>query len=286
MMRKNMTKLLLSAIAVAAVIAIIMPKVVHVAGMHPDYNGEIYSIPAGKKALIIGTNHGILNRLGETSGDPTGAAVSEVSHPYYTFLDAGMSVDVASINGGEIPLDPQTLSRMMITDHDKRYLKDPSFQAKLHHSVPIDDIQVSDYDVIFLAGGWGAAYDLGQSALLGEKISEAYYTDELLIGAVCHGVLGLIKAKDKNDNLLIAGREMTGVTDKQIDELGITVTPLHPESELRKAGAIFKSETAFLDVFATLVTVDQEKRFITGQNQNSGLAAAHKILELIAKHSE
>jgi hypothetical protein len=28
--------------------------------------------------------------------------------------------------------------------------------------------------------------------------------------------------------------------------------------------------------------VDVEKRFVTGQNQNSGLEAAHKILELLA----
>jgi putative intracellular protease/amidase len=281
-MRKTIAKLLLSAIGVLAIAAVAAPKILHSAGLHPDYTGEIHSVPSGKKALIIGTNHGILNQLGETNGDATGVAISEVSHPYYTFLDAGISVDIASINGGDIPVDPQTLSRMIITEHDKRYLKDPSLQAKMRHSIPISDLKISDYTVIFIAGGWGAAYDLGQSELLGEKMSEAYYASNIFIGAVCHGVLGLIKAKDKDGNLLIAGREMTGVTDKQIDELGITATPLHPESELRKAGAIFKSETAFRDVFATLVTVDQEKRFITGQNQNSGLAAAHKILELIA----
>jgi hypothetical protein len=95
-------------------------------------------------------------------------------------------------------------------------------------------------------------------------------------------VLGLVKALDKNGNLLIAGRNMTGVTDKQITELGITLTPMHPESELRKAGVNFESKTAFRDIFATHVTVDIEKRFVTGQNQNSGLEAAHKIIELLA----
>ena len=58
---------------------------------------------------MIGTNHGILNAPGETSGDPTGVALSEMTHPYYTFLDAGMTVDVASIEGGNIPIDPGTL---------------------------------------------------------------------------------------------------------------------------------------------------------------------------------
>ena len=75
---------------------------------------------------------------------------------------------------------------------------------------------------------------------------------------------------------------MTGVTDKQIKELGIEVTPLHPETELRKAGVIFESQTAFRDMLATHVTVDDEKRFVTGQNQNSGSETSHKMMAVIA----
>ena len=71
---------------------------------------------------------------------------------------------------------------------------------------------------------------------------------------------------------------MTGVTDKQIQELGIEVTPLHPETELRRVGAVFEGESAFRDVF-----VDDERRFVTGQNQNSGLEAAHVVTALLAE---
>ena len=39
---------------------------------------------------------------------------------------------------------------------------------------------------------------------------------------------------------------MTGVTDvKQIEELGIAFTPMHPEIELKKAGVEFESNTRF-----------------------------------------
>ena len=71
---------------------------------------------------------------------------------------------------------------------------------------------------------------------------------------------------------------MTGVTDKQIEELGIiAVTPQHPETELRKAGVVFESPTlAFRDMsLRPIVVVDDEQRFVTGQNQNSGREAAH-----------
>jgi putative intracellular protease/amidase len=153
--------------------------------------------------------------------------------------------------------------------------------SKLQNSTPIKDIDFTEYDIIFISGGWGGAYDLGFSELLGEKISEAYYSSKAIIGGVCHGVLGLIKAKDKDGNLLIAGRKMTGVTDKQLKELGIMFTPQHPEEELRKAGAIFQSETAFKDIFATLTVVDDEKRFVTGQNQNSGHETAYAMMEIL-----
>jgi putative intracellular protease/amidase len=95
-------------------------------------------------------------------------------------------------------------------------------------------------------------------------------------------VLGLVNAKNREGNTLIAGRHMTGVSDKQIEELGIEMTPLHPETELRRAGAIYESQTAFRDLFATHVVVDDEQRFVTGQNQNSGLETAHRMMQVIA----
>ena len=270
-------------VGLVIIVAIAIPTILHKAGVHPEYKGPTTELP-GKRALIITTSHAVLNAPGETTGDATGVFGSELTHPYYTFTDGGMSVDVASIKGAEIPIDPSSFNRPIITTEDKRYLKDSVFQAKVKNSIPIADIDVSQYDIIFLSGGWGAAYDLGQSELLGEKISQAYYSSlSPVIGGVCHGVLGLINAKDNSGQLLIAGRKMTGVTDKQIKELGIAVTPLHPETELRKAGVVFESNTAFIDFFATHVVVDDEKRFVTGQNQNSGLETSHKMMAVIAE---
>jgi len=268
-------------------IVLALPTLLHKAGLHPEYHGEIAQVPAGKRALIIATNHSVLSAPGETSGDATGVMASEMTHPYYNFLDARMEVDIASIKGGEIPVDPQTLSRIVRTPEDDRFLADSIFLAKVKNSLTIVDVDVTQYDIIFIAGGWGAAYDLGYSTELGEKITEAYYADkQAVIGGVCHGVLGLIKAKDRDGNLLIAGRRMTGVTDKQIKELGIIdITPQHPEAELRKAGVIFESQTAFRDLFATHVVVDDEERFVTGQNQNSGHETAQKMMAIVAKNS-
>jgi putative intracellular protease/amidase len=195
-----------------------------------------------------------------------------------------MNVDVASIRGGEIPIDPQTLSFVFKTPEDERYLTDPVAQAKVNNSIPIAEVDIDQYDIVFLSGGWGAAYDLGQSPELATKVSESYYgAKAAVIWGVCHGVLGLINARDRDGKLLIAGRRMTGVTDKQIRELGIEITPLHPETELRKAGVVFESQTAFRDFLATDVVVDDEQRFVTGQNQNSGLETAHTMMRVLSE---
>lgn len=268
---------------VGGILILALPTIMHKAGMHPEYQGPEFELP-GKRALIITTSHGVLAAPGESEGPATGVAASELVHPYYIFSDGGMQVDVASINGGSIPIAPDSLGRMTATPHTNRFLKDPIFQAKVENSIPIGEIDFTQYDIVFLAGGWGAAYDLGYSDVLARKISEAYYGDrQAVIGGVCHGVLGLINAKDRDGNLLIAGRRMTGVSDKQVRELGIEITPQHPETELRKAGAVYESQTAFRDLFATHVVTDVERRFVTGQNQNSSSETAHVMMGVIAK---
>jgi len=273
-----------SVVVFVAALLFAAPSIIQAMGVHPEHNGPTYTVE-GKKALIVTTSHDVLAPVGETEGPATGVASSELTHPYYVFIEAGMEVDIASIQGGEIPVDPTSLNYFVISDEDRRSRKDPVFQAKLMNSIKIDDVDFASYDVVFLSGGWGAAYDLAQSDVLAVKISEAYYSEkETILGSVCHGPLGFVNAKDMDGNLLIEGRTMTGVTNRQLDALNIEFTPKHPETELKKAGAVFESETAFPnDFFATHVTMDYEERFITGQNQNSGLEVSHLITEILSK---
>ena len=272
-------------VGTSAVLLSLLPNILHQAGLHPDYAAAKEYNLNGKKALIITTSHSVLNGPGETTGKPTGVFASEMTVPYYEFQDAGIDVDVASIKGGEIPIDPQSFLFMIKSKADKRFLEDECFQEKVINSLKVDNIDFTKYDAIWLAGGWGAAYDLGQSEVLGKKVSEAYYAQKPLIGSVCHGALGLIQARDTLGNFLITGRKMTGVTDKQLIELGITQTPLHPETELRKLGVEFKSNTGNRDIFQTITVIDEERRFVTGQNQNSGHETAQMMMAIMLENS-
>ena len=51
----------------------------HKKGLHPDYDGKEYNL-SGKKALVVTTSHDVLNKPGETTGDPTGVFASEIVH--------------------------------------------------------------------------------------------------------------------------------------------------------------------------------------------------------------
>jgi putative intracellular protease/amidase len=251
-----------------------LPATLRALGLHPHYSGPRTALPGGR-ALVVTTSHAT---LGE-GGPATGVFGSEMTAPYYAFLDAGMAVDVASIRGGAIPIEPLSFRWFLAADSDRRYQHDATFQAKVHTSLALEALDFRDYDIIFLAGGWGAAYDLGRSDTLGKKISEAWAVGKV-VGGVCHGPLGLLRATEPDGRPLLNGKHVTAVTDRQVAQLGITQTPQHPERELRQAGAVFESSTAFRDIFATHVVADG--RLVTGQNQNSGMATAQRMLSIAA----
>ena len=250
-----------------------VPALLRAMGLHRHFAAPRRNL-AGKRALVIATSH---DTLGDT-GKKTGVFASEMTAPYYTFLDAGMSVDVASVRGGKIPIEPMSVKWPLRSSHDSRFLKDADFRRKTDASPSVSGIDGAQYDAVFLAGGWGAAFDFEQSPELGRLLLQAEEAGAV-IGGVCHGPLGLLAARRGNGQPLVNGRRVTAVTDKQVNELGITHTPRHPERDLRAAGAKFEASTKFRDIFASHVVVDG--RLVTGQNQNDGAETADRMMQAI-----
>ncbi|MCW2542564.1 MAG: putative sulfatase [Frankiales bacterium] len=248
-------------------------KLLQKVGMHPEDTVTSQQSAPGRRALVVATNHGWLS-----NGKPTGVFASELTVPYYHFLDAGMQVDVASPLGGLIPVDPRSLKPVLRTAADDRYLADDVLQGKTQLSLAIGDLDMSEYDLVFLAGGWGAAFDFGVSKPLADQMTAAAGLD-LVIGGICHGPLGLRNAKTADGHPLLEGRKVSAVTDKQVRELRITSTPMHPEKELRKTGALFESSTRFRDPFANHWVADDN--LVTGQNQNAGPMVAREMVNRV-----
>ena len=81
-------KISIGILLIAILVWIGLPVVLQGLGLHPEcppFEGDL----AGHSALVIATSHSEM--CGE-SGGKTGVAASELLHPYYEFLDAGMDV--------------------------------------------------------------------------------------------------------------------------------------------------------------------------------------------------
>jgi putative intracellular protease/amidase len=244
-------------------------------GIHPNDREAVTLDMSGTKALCIATNHGVLD-----IGVATGVFGSELTVPYYVFLDAGMQVDVASPLGGIIPVDPLSMKPEIRTPDDDRLLADEELRGKLMNSLAVADVDFTAYDLIYFAGGWGAAFDLAQSETLGRKVTEAYAAGRVL-GGICHGPLGLLQGRTKSGELIVRFRHLTAVTNRQLQQVGVSVTtPLHPETALREAGALFESQThKVADFFANHFVCDGD--LITGQNQNAGPMVARLMMQRV-----
>ena len=273
-MKKRWLVLLGIVLALGALVAA-LPLLLQLMGLHPNKDAEPYDL-AERRALIITTSQ---DTLGDT-GKATGVYASEMTIPYYEFLGSGMTVDIASIRGGTIPIDPMSIKWPLATAADKKFLADSDFREKVEESLAVEQVDFTSYDVVYLAGGWGAAYDLAQSPELAQGLAIANANGTIL-GAVCHGILGLVPVQNEDGVPLLAGKKVTAVTNLQLEQLGITSTPLHPETEVRSIGALYESQTAFRDIFAYHVVEDGN--LVTGQNQNCGQEVAQRMMRLVGE---
>lgn len=243
-------------------------------GFHPE-DPAATEIRLSGRALVVATNRAVLD-----VGKATGVFASELTTAYYAFADAGLEVDVASPAGGMIPVDPLSMWAIIRTPSDDRFLDDDVLRGKVSESLAVADVDVTGYDLVYLAGGWGAAFDFGTSEALAATMTAANAA-QLVIGGVCHGPLGLINATTPAGRSLIEGRAVTGASDRQIKELGIASTPQHPETELRRHGGRYQKSRAVSDILANHWVVDGN--LVTGQNQNAGPMVAREMLSLVAK---
>lgn len=119
---------------------------------------------SSKNVLIITTSHEVLG----PTGYPTGVWLAEVAHPYHVLSTAGHSIDIASVKGGKIPVDPYSDPRnAQATVKDDpvslEFLNNAEKMHKLNNSLPIDSVDPSKYDAVVVSGGNGAFRLCGSS---------------------------------------------------------------------------------------------------------------------------
>jgi len=207
---------------------------------------------------------------------PTGVWFEELSTPYYAFIDAGAEVDIASIAGGKIPVDPHSLDAEGKNPASvERFLKDAAAMAKLDGSLRIDDLSSEGYAAVFLPGGHGTMWDLPNNTRLAALLSRAWAQGKV-VAAVCHGPAGLVSAQDVDGQPLVAGRRVSGFSNSEEDAAGLSdKVPFLLETRLRELGAKYERGDDF-QPFAV-----RDGRLVTGQNPASSERVAELVLEAI-----
>jgi len=220
------------------------------------------------KVLMVLTSH---DALGNT-GKKTGFWLEEFAAPYYTFLDAGAAVTVASPAGGAPPLDPKSDLPDFQTELTHRFKADHAAQAVLANTVRLDTVRQEDFDTVFYPGGHGPLWDLAESPV-SIGLIESFERAGKPIGFVCHapGVLRHVKAA--NGAPIVKGRRVTGFTNGEEAAVELTkVVPFLIEDEFISQGADYRKGPDWAPF------VVEDGTLVTGQNPASSEGVARTLL--------
>jgi len=166
---------------------------------------------APKPVLMAMTSHAKLSDTGKT----TGFYLGELTHPLEVFEKAGLPVELASIKGGEPPVDGLELEDAV----NARYWNDEAFREKLSQTKKLPDLDPSNYAAV-------------------QRFVRELFEAGSPVGAVCHGPAALVNVKLSDGTYLVAGKEVSSFTNSEEEKVGLTkVVPFLLATKFEERGA-------------------------------------------------
>ncbi|WP_313252911.1 type 1 glutamine amidotransferase domain-containing protein [Stenotrophomonas sp.] len=218
--------------------------------------------------LFVLTSH---DQLGDT-GHKTGFWLEEFAAPYYVFKDAGATLTLASPAGGQPPLDPRSDEPDAQTPATRRFNGDDAARQHLATTLPLGQVDASQFDAVFYPGGHGPLWDLARDA---DSIAliETFDRANKPLGLVCHAPAALVAAKKADGSPLVAGRKVTGFSNSEEDAVGLSaVVPFLIEDVFTRLGGDYAKGPDWQSFVVT------DGRLVTGQNPASSEAVAQALL--------
>jgi putative intracellular protease/amidase len=228
-----------------------------------------------------------------TTGWPVGFWWAELTHPYYLFREAGYEVEVFSPEGGRCeadvmssPHDPSGYSSSDLITAGFMAMKE--LAALVERTKGVDDLDVSRFDAIVVAGGQSPMFTYESARNLHKKFVE-FYESGKIAAVLCHGLALLRYAKLSNGQHLARGRTLTGFANVEEDfadnavwEMNLLsrdkhVMPWRIEDELKKIGANY-IQAGLWRGFAV-----RDGNLITGQQNFSGEETARLLIDTLGR---
>lgn len=240
-------------------------------------------MPASK-VLIVTTSHG---EMGST-GHRTGVWLEELATPYYTLVDGGADVTLASVRGGEIPFDPRSLpseagtapgeapqEQQDVPASVRHFLADEQVMQLAKASSSVEKFEPGAFDAVLLPGGHGTMWDLPTSDELARLVGSMFDQGKI-VAAVCHGPAGVVSAKRQDGRPIVEGRRVNGFTNSEEDGVGLSqVVPFLLEDRLKELGGSFERGPDW-QPYAV-----RDGNLITGQNPQSSELVATRLLDAL-----
>lgn len=235
-----------------------------------------------KRILMIVANPGISPK----TGWPIGFWWSELTHPYWSFADAGYEIDIASPRGGDLLADsysdPEDASGYSAHDILSLGFKlSPTHASLLKKTKPISELSPQTYDAVFVAGGQAPMVTMIDDEALHSFLVRAYEMGKV-VSLVCHATCVLLKARLSNGDYLVKDKTWTGFANSEeafADSfVGTRIQPFWIEEEARKMESTNFIVSGRFKPFAV-----RDGNLVTGQQQYSGAAAAALVIEALGR---
>jgi len=221
------------------------------------------------KILFVLTSH---DQLGET-GKKTGFWIEEFAAPYYTLLDKGAEITLATPKGGKAPIDPSSDTEDASTEDTKRFHNDAKVQDLINNTHKLAEMNPTDFDAVFYPGGHGPLWDLAndeQSITLIETFNKL----EKPVSFVCHAPAALKSVKGTDGESIVKGKKVTGFTNSEEKAVGLVdVVPFLVEDMLQENGGQYSKKEDWAEYAI------KDGNLITGQNPASSKLVAEMLYE-------
>src|SRR6185436_697927 len=192
-------------------------------------------------SLIITTSNSKIPGMAKK----TGVWLDALAVPYYILKNAGEYITIISPQGGQIPIDPNSQFSNAASQSSTRFQQDPQAMYHLTHSLPFNEVNAEDFDLVFVAGGYGSMWDLVNNKEM-KQMLEDFNRQNRAIGLVGHGVVALVYLTKDNGEPFVKGRKLTSFSNSEEKSAQFNGEPdFFLQSKLISLGALYSKGPDF-----------------------------------------
>ena len=218
------------------------------------------------------------------TGWPIGFWLSELTHPFAEFRDAGFETVLFSPEGGALYIDdfsdPDAENGYSADDViSKAFLDDAETAGLLETTRPLAELDESDFDIVFFVGGQGPMETFRGNGSIESTVREFYEAGKPTV-VVCHATCVLLDATDSSGALIVAGKRWTGFTAAEEEYVEANVGQKFQPFWIELEAAEIEG-TTFVAGEPMSSHVIRSGNLITGQQQHSGAEAARVAMKAL-----